>query len=64
MARLAADLSWENTVVNGRPCSRGNECREDLVSEADKQEAKAAKKADLQRQRKAKMKSSRLTSVK
>lgn len=34
------------------------------VSEADKQEAKAAKKADLQRQRKAKMKSSRLTSIK
>jgi hypothetical protein len=34
------------------------------VSEADKQEAKAARKSELQRQRKAKMKSSRIRSVK
>lgn len=52
----------EAPAVNGRanPVLAGG----GVNTEADKQESKAARKAELQRQRKAKMKSSRLTSVK
>lgn len=56
----------EAPIVNGHahPVLSDGETEVSEVSEADKQEAKAAKKADLQRQRKERMKSSRLTSVK
>jgi carbon monoxide dehydrogenase subunit G len=70
---VATDLSWENTVVDahavgvtnvGKDLVAGGEIEVSEVSEAAEKETRAAKKADLQRQRKAKMKSSRLTSVK
>jgi hypothetical protein len=66
LAATVAEVQQDGEAVAETPVVNGHADQVVAVSEteANTAEAKAAKKADLQRQRKAKMKSSRLTSVK